>query len=276
MNHTGNAPFSEIAQPPQRLPVEIAGVSLWQATLAQPEAAIAQWHAWLAPEEKQRVERMARPSLRSRAIAVRALLRGLLARELWKEQGQKCAVSPASLRFQTDAHGRPHLAAPFANGAIRDFNLSHSGDNLLVGILHNTAPRSWQRIGVDLESLQRSRDIARLSHRVLCARERRTLEELDHEEYQRRFFHYWVLKEAFSKAVGAGFSLGFDAMDFDIDTTSPSRSAVSFPRARALPKPHRPDDWTLQFLPVDPPLIAALALGVSEVRHQESKLIPDA
>ncbi|MDR0250989.1 MAG: 4'-phosphopantetheinyl transferase superfamily protein [Burkholderiales bacterium] len=251
MNHTGNAPFSEIAQPPQRLPIEIAGVSLWQATLAQPEAVIAQWQVWLTPEERQRAERVTRPSLRRRAIAVRALLRGLLAQEL----EQECAVSPASLRFQTNAHGRPHLEAPFTNGAIRDFNLSHSGDNLLIGILHNTAPHSWQRIGVDLESLQRSRDTARLAHRVLCARELRTLEGLGHEEYQRRFLRYWVLKEAFSKAVGAGFSLGFEAMDFDID-------AASEPCARTLPKSYRPDDWTLRFLPVGLPFVAALALGV--------------
>ncbi|MDR2244041.1 MAG: 4'-phosphopantetheinyl transferase superfamily protein [Burkholderiales bacterium] len=247
MNHTGNAPFSEIAQPPQRLPVEIAGVSLWLATLAQPDATIAQWQAWLTPEERQRAERVTRPLLRRRAVAVRALLRGLLAHALGQEQ----TVSPTSLRFQTDAHDRPHLSAPFADGAIRDFNLSHSGDHLLVGVLHNTAPPAWQRIGVDLESLQRSRDIARLAHRVLCAREQRTLEGLNHEESQRHFLQYWVLKEAFSKAVGAGFSLGFDAMDFDIGTA----------RARSLPEPYRPDDWTLQFLPVSPSFVAALALG---------------
>jgi 4'-phosphopantetheinyl transferase len=268
MNHTGNAPFSEITQPPQRLPVEIAGVSLWQATLAQPEAVIAHWQDWLAPEERQRAERVTRPALRHRAVAVRALLRGLLAQELSQERGQKPAISPTSLRFQTDTHGRPHLAAPFANTAIRDFNLSHSDDKLLIGILYNTAPQSWQRIGVDLESLQRSRDTARLAHRVLCARERRTLEGLNHEEYQRRFLHYWVLKEAFSKAVGAGFSLGFEAMDFDID-------AASAPCARALPKPHCPDDWTLRFLPVDSPFVAALALGVSEVRYQASGIRAD-
>ncbi|MCL2297110.1 MAG: 4'-phosphopantetheinyl transferase superfamily protein [Proteobacteria bacterium] len=251
MNHTGNAPFSEIAQPPQRLPVAFAGVSLWSATLAQPEAVIAHWQTWLAPEERQRAERVTRPSLRYRAIAVRALLRGLLAQALEQEQ----AVSPASLHFQTDAHGRPSLATPFANGAIRDFNLSHSGDQLLIGILHHTAPPSWQRIGVDLESLQRSRDTARLAQRVLCARELRSLEGLDHEEHQRRFLHYWVLKEAFSKAIGAGFALGFDAMDFDIDSASP-------PRALALPTPHRPGDWTLQFLPVGPSFVAAMALGM--------------
>jgi 4'-phosphopantetheinyl transferase len=247
MDHTGNAPFSEITQPPQRLPVEIPGVSLWWATLAQPEPVIAQWLSWLAPEEKQRTERMARPSLRYRAVAVRALLRGLLAREL--------NISPAVLRFQTGAHGRPQLAAPFAEGAVRDFNLSHSGDALLIGILHSS--HSWQRIGVDLESLQRSRDITRLIHRVLSAREISTLTNLDHEERQHRFLHYWVLKEAFSKAVGAGFSLGFEAMDFDMDSTPPY--------AHALPEPHRPDDWALQFLPVGPYFAGALALSKNRV-----------
>ncbi len=246
MDHTGNAPFSEIALPPQRLPVEIPGVSLWQATLAQPEAAIAQWQAWLTPEEKQRAERMARPPLRRRAVAVRALLRGLLAREL--------GASPAALRFQIHPHGRPHLAPPFADGAIRDFNLSHSGDCLLVGILHGAVPHPWRRIGIDLESLQRSRDTARLAERVLSRREQRTLKGLAQEAQQRRFLHYWVLKEAFSKAAGAGFSLGFDAMDFDID-------AVPAPRIGALPTPYRPGDWTLQFFPAGPHFVAALALG---------------
>jgi len=256
VNHTANAPFSEIAQAPRRLLVEIAGVTLWQATLAQPDATIAQWRDWLTPEERQRAERVTRPSLRGRAFAVRALLRGLLAQAL--------DVSPAALRFQSDTHGRPHLVSPFANGAIRDFNLSHSGDNLLVGILHHTAPPSWQRIGVDLESLRRSRDIARLAQRVLCAREQRTLEGLAREECRSRFLHYWVLKEAFSKAVGAGFSLGFETMDFDLD-------AAPHPRARALPKPYCPNDWALQFLPVSASLVAALALG-----NQTSLPTPDA
>ncbi|MDR0770123.1 MAG: 4'-phosphopantetheinyl transferase superfamily protein [Burkholderiales bacterium] len=258
MDHTGNTPFSETVLAPQRLPVEIPGVSLWQATLAQPDAVIAQWHAWLTPEEKQRAERMARPSLRHRAVAVRALLRGILAREL----AQGLTISPESLRFQTGAHGRPYLAAAFADGAVRDFNLSHSGDSLLVGILHHTAAPSWQCLGVDLESLQRSRDTTRLAHRVLSAREQDTLERLNHEERQRRFLHYWVLKEAFSKAVGAGFSLGFEAMDFDIDATPA-------PRARALPEPYCPDDWTLRLLPVAAPFVAALALG-----NRESEPIP--
>ncbi|MCL2871505.1 MAG: 4'-phosphopantetheinyl transferase superfamily protein [Betaproteobacteria bacterium] len=249
MNHTGNDPFSEIAQPPQRLPVGLAGVSLWRATLAQPEAVIAPWRAWLTPEELRRADHLARPALRPRAVAVRALLRGVLAQEL--------DTSPAALRFQTDAHGRPFLAPPFAKGdahdTIRDFNLSHSGDGLLIGILRHTAPPSHQRIGVDLESLQRPRDTARLTPRVLSANEQRTMTGLSREEHQRRFLRFWVLKEAFSKAVGAGFSLGFDAMDFDIDATTPV--------IRALPEPHRPEDWTLRFLPVDPLFVAAVAVG---------------
>ncbi|MDR2709748.1 MAG: 4'-phosphopantetheinyl transferase superfamily protein [Burkholderiales bacterium] len=256
MNHTGNDPFSEIAQPPQPLPVEITGasvgLSLWQATLAQPEAV--PWVTWLSPEEKQRIERMARPVLRHRAVAVRALLRGLLAREL--------KVSPASLRFQSDAHGRPHLATPFANSAIRDFNLSHSADGLLIGLLHHTAPPSWQRIGVDLESLQSPRNTAPLAERVLSAREQRTLEGLNGEEHRHRFLHYWVLKEAFAKAVGAGFSLGFDAMDFEINFDA----AATAPRIRALPEPHRAEDWMLRFLPVDPFFAGAMAVKVSGIR----------
>jgi len=251
MNHTGNAPFSEIAQPPQQLPVELTGVSLWLATLAQPEAVIAQWRTWLTPEELRRADHLARPALRPRAVAVRALLRGVLAQAL--------GMSPAALRFQTDAHGRPSLAPSLANGAIRDFNLSHSGDGLLIGMLHHTAPPSHQRIGVDMESLQRPRDTARLSPRVLSANERRTMAGLSREEHQRRFLRYWVLKEAFSKAVGTGFSLGFDAMDFDIDADATT------PNIHALPEPHRPNDWTLRFLPVDPFFVAAVAV-------QESKL----
>jgi 4'-phosphopantetheinyl transferase len=262
MNHTGNTPFSEIAQPPQRLPVKIPGVSLWWATLVQPEATIAQWRNWLSPEERQRAERISQPLLAHRAVAVRALLRGLLAQAL----GKACAPSPASLCFQTGAHGRPGLDGAFANGAVRDFNLSHSGDNLLVGIVRQSAPSSWQRIGVDLESSQPSRDIKRLARRVLCVREQATLTDLNHEERQHAFLRYWVLKEAFSKAVGAGFSMGFDSMDFDI--TSPT------PQARTLPESYRPEDWTLQFLPIGSPFVAALALGETSGTDQNRSLTP--
>ncbi|MDR1528844.1 MAG: 4'-phosphopantetheinyl transferase superfamily protein [Burkholderiales bacterium] len=232
MNHTAFPPFPETGLPPQRLPFEIAGVALWKVSLTQPDEAAAILLSWLDEREKKRTRQ---------SMIARALLRWFLAREL------NCA--PQALAFTTGEHGRPVLAT--GNGRVRDFNMSHSGGEALIGIV--LAGSDFARIGVDLEQDKKPRDVLALARRVLTDDERATLNAANAEQ---RFLRYWTLKEAFSKADGRGFALGFQRLAFDV-AEPPEEYA---PQAIRLAAPETPTRWRFGFVPFGEGAVAAMAL----------------
>lgn len=242
MDHTANPPFPETGTPPTRLPFDERGIQLWKATLAQPDDALAVFLPWLNENEALRAEKRATPTLQRYAISARAQLRWLLAREL------NCA--PQAIEFTEGEHGRPMLK--HKNHKVRDFNLSHSGNAMLIGMVSEEA--RFTRIGVDLESKHKPRDIAKLAQRVLTEREQATLNDANNHE---RFLRYWTLKEAFSKADGRGFSLGFGSLEFSFSENTDASKI----KAARLPAPENPEQWYFAFVPFSEDMIAAVALG---------------
>lgn len=131
------------------------------------------------------------------AVAESPQLRALLAAYL--------ACAPADLRIVRDEHGKPRLL-----GAALQFNLSHSGGRLLVGV------SCEHPLGVDLEVARRERPVLELARRWFAPAEAAALAALAEADRQAAFLRLWSCKEAVLKALGRGISFGLDRVVFDL------------------------------------------------------------
>lgn len=151
--------------------------------IALPEA----W-ALLSADETTRARRFHFDRDRTRYVRGRGFLRHVL--------GQVCGQDPTGLTFGTGAQGKP-----FLQGSDLAFNLSHSRD-LAVLAVSQTGP-----LGIDLEFIDRSADIAGLTQNCMTPAEAAVLAALPADERQARFFAFWTAKEARMKLTGEGMSL---------------------------------------------------------------------
>jgi 4'-phosphopantetheinyl transferase len=146
----------------------------------------------LSEEERARAGRFRFEADRARFIAGRGALRRILA----------CyrSLAPDRLEFQTGPYGKPALVGAFAS---LEFNVSHSGDYVLIAVTSGTA------CGVDIECARTGTDHATIAAHFFSARE---VEWLYHNESG--FLRLWTVKEAIIKAVGGGLSIPL--CDFDV------------------------------------------------------------
>lgn len=148
---------------------------------------------FLNEEERVDVAKRATPALRSAATGTRALLRCALSLHT--------GIPPQKIAFGRNQYGKPHLASGSASSIA--FNLSHSGETLAIAVC------AAGEVGLDVEH-PRS-DIVReaLAARVCAPGELAHFAALPRAEQVELFYRIWTAKEAFSKALGRGFSLGF-------------------------------------------------------------------
>ncbi len=130
----------EFLPAPDRLGAPGAEVHVWRADLDAPR-----WPGdeRLPEDERLRAKAIVRPRSRSRWIASRWALRGVLGRYLHRPA--------AELRFTTGEHGKPRLADPTGGLA---FNLSHSEAVALIAV------GSDREVGVDVERIAARRPAA--------------------------------------------------------------------------------------------------------------------
>jgi 4'-phosphopantetheinyl transferase len=161
--------------------------------------------------------------------AVRRIVGGLL------------GSAPTALALSENAYGKPQTP----HGTVR-FNVSHSGEHLLLAITHG------REVGVDLERHRGDVDIPGVAATVFSPVEVRQLVALSDERCLGAFFRLWARKEAVIKAEGTGFSLS--TRTFTVGFEDPPAVLSS-----EGPVP-RPDRWWLCDLDVGPGYAAALAV----------------
>lgn len=239
------------AQRPETTPTAAAVVStdpppdatrvlrFFQADLDAPPLPFAELTSVLDATECARARRIRSARHRARWIASRGLLRHLL--------GHETGRAPGTLSFRTTSRGKPFLGADLA------FNLSHSRRHLFVG-LAPAGDGALPRVGVDVEVVRPVPELEELVRRwfspaeaaSIRARSARAPRHRVEDTARRSFFHAWVRKEAFVKAVGVGIGAPLDAFDV---VTRPTECLASDaagpagPTARsAAPAPFPPTD----------------------------------
>lgn len=153
-----------------------------------------------------------------------------------------CATDAVSLR--RGEHGKPFLA----DSRALDFNVSHSGGALLVGIALE------QALGVDIETPRRTRPVLDLARRFFAADEAKALARIAESQRQMAFLRLWSCKEAVVKALGSGIGFGLARLQFDIGPSGePSGLSVIHASAGAA------QDWHIVALAPTAAQVGAIA-----------------
>ena len=222
----GNAPESGRALVPLASPRP--DIRLWWCDLRAGDARLRQCKALLSEAEHARGARFGTQALRDRYVVGRASLRIVL--------GEMLDVAPERVPIVRGVRGRPTLG----NGARLDFNVSHTADVALLGVLEGVA-----RIGVDVERSDRIVNVAGLARKFLTERERAALATLDADGMRRRVLTLWTCKEAMSKATGDALSAPFSRLDVDlrggprlVDGPAPYQPSCFELRRAAVPSGH--------------------------------------
>ncbi|MFO0818076.1 MAG: 4'-phosphopantetheinyl transferase superfamily protein [Pirellulales bacterium] len=180
-------------------------VDLWcfeYESAVEDEQLAAEYRELLSEAERGRYERFYFDRDRLQYLATRALVRTVLSRY--------ADVSPKEWRFRIDARGKPSVSGPWTSRPLH-FNLSNTR-----GLVACAVSLGHERVGVDVERLDRRNDLAALANRYFCPTESRTLMTLDAAVRPRRFFDYWTLKESYIKARGLGLAIPLDSFRFQI------------------------------------------------------------
>lgn len=218
----------------QAMPLAADEVHVWRASLAGGPGPDEM--ATLPPEETDRAARFGNRDRQAGFLVARATVRGVIAHEL--------GTDPRALRFATGPHGKPFLDPP---NALR-FNLSHSGDVVLVAVAGD------REVGVDVERIRPAIDHAAISRRFFSSVENEQLSSLPPDLRPAAFFAGWTRKEALVKAWGVGLSLPFDRFDVSV---LPSRPAGLL---GAREGPGRSGQWSVHELDAGSGYAAAVAV----------------
>lgn len=146
------------------------------------------WAFALSEQEEARARRFRFEVDRDRYRAGRGALRRWV--------GAVLGVEAAQVVLHEGAHGKP-----FVDGGAVFFNLSHSGDWIVVAVAD-------VEVGVDVELARLDVDVLEIAPTVFTPAERAALGLLTDETARRcAFYRLWARKEAVLKAWGTGFSL---------------------------------------------------------------------
>jgi 4'-phosphopantetheinyl transferase len=184
----------------------------WPSRSDAPELPQNEIHVWLAPlvvtsdelaalrnvlssEEKARAERFIFEKDRDRFISAHGTLHRLL--------GAYLRCLPESISFTRRANGKPAVSTRDTARGIR-FNLSHSGDFMLVGVGRD------REIGIDIEKVRAERAGEEIARRFFSTQEVEELSRLPAELRAEGFFLCWTRKEAYVKALGEGLRFPLD------------------------------------------------------------------
>jgi len=231
-----------LAGRPQRRPEAQAahGLHLFLADIDDfDDQSVSRLASLLDGKETARAARFQRRVDRRRYAAAHGLLRSCLSRFANRP--------PEAWEFTWGLHGRPEVANPEANG-LR-FSLSHCDDAVAI-LVHDR-----RDAGVDIERLNPDVDMEAVAAYAFSQDERRQLEGGSDGMRLRRFYAFWTLKEAYSKALGIGMGRPFDCFSFHL--TPAGEWAV---RDDDAARPH--DDgtaWRFLLLRPDPAHVLAIA-----------------
>lgn len=217
-----------------RADAESKTVDVWSVANTSAAARLTRLWEVLSRDERERAMRFGAAHLRDRFVGSRAATRFVLSGYLDRSAG--------AISFVYGRAGKPMLAS---EGNV-EFNLSHSGDRVVIAVAHGCA------VGIDLEQLRPVRDRGGILRRYFCAEEAAEILSLPACKQERAFFCCWTRKESYMKAVGEGFGLSLDSFRVSTEPDSVARLIHVDGDVRGS------EGWTMQDLHLDAQYSSAL------------------
>lgn len=152
-------------------------------------------------------------------------------------------IPSAELVIERNEFGKPYL---------RDFpewhfNLSHSGEKLLLAINHKNP------VGIDIERIKLRSSIEEVVKRCFSEKEKNYWFSLSENERLPIFYDFWTRKEAVVKGIGRGIALGLNQCEIDVNQ-----------RNQFLNLPIN-ETWYTHSIQISPNYCAAIATQFDEV-----------
>ena len=181
-------------------------IHLWWLDMTQitEPTLLGEYRALLTDAERARELRFHFPEGRKQYMLTRTLVRTTLSRF--------APVAPGDWSFTDTEYGRPEISNPHPDMRGLVFNISHTKDCIVLGVTRDRA------LGVDVESLQKSRAGLELATRVFTPREVTAMRAEHETRHPERFLELWTLKEAYIKARGMGLSLAPERFGFELES----------------------------------------------------------
>ena len=123
---------------------------------------------------------------------------------------------PGEIQFSYTEHNKPYLETSDQQTGI-EFNLSHSGEAVLIGITKGLP------VGVDVEKMEPLPDMDQIAARFFSDREQSDLSTLSGSAKMAAFYHCWTRKESVIKASGEGLSMPLDSFRVSLLPGEPAR-----------------------------------------------------
>lgn len=133
------------------------------------------------PERQHNILRYKHKSDQNRTLWAEILARHVIAK--------KTNQNIESIRIFRTSNGKPYIAPEYN----LEFSISHSGIYAALSI-------GEKANGVDIERLNRANH--EISEHFFTHEEKMLLENLNEEEFARKFLCYWTLKESYAKCTG--------------------------------------------------------------------------
>jgi len=221
-------------------------VHVWRIPVAASAAQLSEFSYLLSETERQRASRFVQEADRARFQLGRAATRALLSRYL--------ARPAAAIGLVADAHGKLRMqTAPAADQPLIHFNLSHSGDWVVLAFSRTCA------LGIDVEAIAERAVSADLIAYVMSEHEQQGLQSLPAQRQRAAFFKCWTSKEAFIKGCGIGLRAALKQIEVCVDPQQPARLI-------GAPAVLRPDEWSLHTLAIPQGYAATLAVAAARVQ----------
>ena len=174
------------------IPLADRSVHVWGVLLESDTATVDRCRSWLSADERERGARCMRTDHQIQYVLARGGLRVLLAHYL--------GTDPAALRFHNGPRGKPSLLGEAGHAHVLRFNLSHSSGRMLIAVARN------REVGIDLEVVRETIEVAKLAARFYTPEERRRVQALSGSDQAQEFYRYWVAKESVLKGQGVGLA----------------------------------------------------------------------
>ncbi len=180
------------------LPPLLSAYEIHVFTLHLPDirSAVPRLFALLSTSERQRAERFHFDRDADLFVAAHGMLRVILAHYL--------QLFPQDISFTICSGGKPILSPDLHPHPV-SFNISHSGETVLVGVAADVD------IGVDVETVRPFDNFMEIAENYFHPIEFQSIAAISRDKQLRKFYEIWTQKEAVVKALGMGLSLPLDS-----------------------------------------------------------------